>query len=595
MSPSWRSPILAMRYNEIIVLSFLATLCSLVTALSPPWHDIRTKHSWPTVPHEWEWVGHPPNGTTINLYVALKSHRENALIDALYEVSTPEHPKYGQHLSKEQVAELVAPHPDTLNFVHSWLDYNGIPSSSISLTLGGNTLKLTGVSLSRANDLLGASYQVYRHVTTNETVVRTTGYALPAALHELVQTVVPTTSFDSPRTGRQKSRKIFDGADVRPVDVATGEPVTGSSRRDVVDVTTPSFLRELYSTWVYSPTATGNILGIVGFSWEYPSRPDLRLFMQNYRSDGAYATFSVVQVNDGLYDPSDPGMEANLDMQYAQGIAYPIRHIFYSTGRGPSGTDEWFLSFLEGVIGAPVLPQTLSLSYGKNETMIPPEYAVHVCTLFAQLGTRGVSVLQATGDNGVGRGNCRDSAGNVRFIPTFPATCPYVTAVGGTMNYRPEIAAPISGGGFSNIFLRQPYQQQDVSTFLRNFGSNYQGLYNPIGRAIPDISAQAAGFKVFLNGQEFARAGTSGSAPIVAGMISLLNDNRISQGKAPRGFLNPWLYWSKARVGFTDIVEGSNPGCGTPGFPAIVGWDPVTGLGTPDFQQLLYIDDLAGQ
>jgi len=130
---------------------------------------------------------------------------------------------------------------------------------------------------------------------------------------------------------------------------------------------------------------------------------------------------------------------------------------------------------------------------------------------------------------------------------------------------------------------------------VRSDLSPHHNLCSPIGRAIPDISAQAAGFKVFLNGQEFARAGTSGSAPIVAGMISLLNDNRISQGKAPRGFLNPWLYWSKARVGFTDIVEGSNPGCGTPGFPAIVGWDPVTGLGTPNFEQLLYIDDLAGQ
>ncbi|KAF8258682.1 subtilisin-like protein [Lactarius quietus] len=594
LPPSWRSPILVMHYNQILVFSFLATLRSLVTALPPHWHDMRTKHSWGTVPHEWEWVGRPPNGTLINLYVALKSHRENALIDALYQVSTPGHSKYGQHLSKEQVAELVAPHPDTLNLVHSWLDYSGIPLSSISVTHGGNTLKLTGVPLSQANDFLGASYQIYRHITTNETIVRTTGYALPAALHELVQTVVPTTSFDYPRTQWQNSRKGFDGAEVRPKDVASGRPVTMSLSREVIDVITPSALRWLYSTWVYSPDdASRNRLGIVGYLWEYPSLPDLRLFMQKYRRDGAYATFSVLQVNGGLYDPNKPGVEANLDMQYAQGIAYPIGHVFYSTGRGPSGTEDWYLSFLEVIIKQQFIAQTLSISYSSNETNYPREYAVQVCRLFAQLGSRGVSVLQSSGDHGVGQGDCKDSSGNVHFLPTFPGTCPYVTTVGGTRNYLPEIAAPLSGGGFSDYFARPSYQEKVVPTFLLSHGDQYRGLYQPNGRGVPDVSAQAVGFKIFRKGEEKKISGTSGATPIVAGIISLLNDNRISQGKAPRGFLNPWLY-GKARVGFTDIKEGSNPGCGTPGFSAIVGWDPVTGLGTPDFEQLLYVDDLAG-
>ncbi|KAF8262117.1 peptidase S8/S53 domain-containing protein [Lactarius quietus] len=591
-----------MRRHRFIVLIILGALGSLVTALSPHWHDMRTKHSWRTVPHGWEWVGHPPNGTTINLYVALKSHRENALIDALYEVSTPEHlkqvfsvtPSYGQHLSKEQVAELVAPHPDTLNLVHSWLDYNGIPSSSISSTHGGNSLKLTGVPLSQANDLLGASYQAFKHVTTNETIVRTTGYALPAVLHELVKTVVPTTSFDSPRQQWQKSRKSYasDGAEVRPNDVVSGEPVKVPPSREFVDVTTPSFLSWLYSTWVYSPVATGRSrLGIVGYLQQYPNLQDLRLFMRKYRSQGAGAIFTVLLINDGLYDPNNAGYEASLDMQYAQGMAYPIQHIFYSTGLGPKGTDDVYLSFLEIVINDPNIPQTISLSYGNNETDYPIDYADHVCRLFAQLGARGVSVIQASGNQGVGHGNCRDGFGNVFFLPQFPATCPWVTTVGGTKNYRPEIASTVSGGGFSNIFLRPPYQDRDVNTFLQNLGTQYRGLYNPDGRGIPDISAQAEGFKIFRNGREESAAGTSGAAPIVAGIFSLLNDNRISQGKAPRGFLNPWLY-KTARKGFTDIKQGSNPGCGTLGFLATVGWDPVTGLGTPDFEQLLYIDDL---
>ncbi len=60
----------------------------------------------------------------------------------------------------------------------------------------------------------------------------------------------------------------------------------------------------------------------------------------------------------------------------------------------------------------------------------------------------------------------------------------------------------------------------------------------------------------------------------MAGVISLLNDFRISNGKRPLGFLNPWLY-GNGRDGLNDIVSGYNPGCNTDGFTAIVGWDPV--------------------
>lgn len=60
----------------------------------------------------------------------------------------------------------------------------------------------------------------------------------------------------------------------------------------------------------------------------------------------------------------------------------------------------------------------------------------------------------------------------------------------------------------------------------------------------------------------------------VAGVISLLNDFRIANGKSPLGFLNPTLY-STGIAGFNDITSGSNPGCGTSGFTAGAGWDPV--------------------
>ncbi|KAI9435317.1 subtilisin-like protein [Lactarius indigo] len=578
-----------MRSHRIFALSSLAvvSLAGLVTPHSPRWGEMRSKHSWAAVPEDWQHLGPPPNDTTIDLYVALNTDGgEDALIDALYEVSTPGHQKYGAHLSREQVAKLVAPHPHTLELVNSWLEYCGIPSSSVSMTHGGSTLKLTGVFVSRANDLLGASYQLYGHVKTNETIVRTIGYALPAALHEHVRTVVPTTSFDSPRAQRQIPRKRSGGAAVTPAKAALGEPVTEPKSRAIHFGTTPTFLSWLYSTWVYSPVATDrNMLGIVGLRSDYPSLPDLILFMRQFRSNWVNPTFTVVLVNNGVYDPENPSDEANLDMQYAQGIAYPTRHIFYSTGRGPLGTDDWYLSWLGFILREEIVPQTISISYGNYEKFYSREYAAFVCYLLLLLGLRGVSVLFATGDSGVGAGNCIDGSGNVRFTPTFPATCPWITTVGGTMSFNPEVGAVISSGGFSDYFLRPYYQSEAVPTFLQSLGDQYQGMYNASGRGIPDIAAQAADFKIILGGNELESFGTSGSAPIVAAIISLLNDYQLSQGKRVLGFLNPWLY-GKGLAALNDITSGSNPGCGTDGFSAIVGWDPVTGLGTPDLVRL---------
>ena len=85
-----------MRLHHISVLSVLVAfpLGSFAKPLSPPWDDMHIQHSWGDIPSDWEDHGHPPFGTTINLYVALQSHHEDAMVDALYEVSDPEHPRH---------------------------------------------------------------------------------------------------------------------------------------------------------------------------------------------------------------------------------------------------------------------------------------------------------------------------------------------------------------------------------------------------------------------------------------------------------------------------------------------------------------------
>ncbi|KAF7352229.1 Tripeptidyl peptidase A [Mycena venus] len=171
----------------------------------------------------------------------------------------------------------------------------------------------------------------------------------------------------------------------------------------------------------------------------------------------------------------------------------------------------------------------------------------------------------------------------------FPASCSYVTTVGGTTFFL-ERAASFSGRGFSNYFSRPRYQDAAVKGFLSKLPNGaYAGLYKSSGRAVPDVSAQSDFFRTFVGGEAFGIGGTSASSPAFAGFVVLLNDGRLKKGLPPLGFLNP-LFYSLAASGFNDITVGNNPGCGTQGFNATVGWDPVTGLGTPDFAKLLKSD-----
>jgi len=443
-----------MRYYWLYALSLLtaAPLTDIATPLVP-WDNMRMKHAWNTVPTNWESLGHPPTGTTIDLYIALRPCQESALIDALYEVSDPTHPRhvllttpplepysrvplfrfrYGAHLSKEQVAELVRPYPDTLELVSSWLVHHGVRSSSISTTHGGAWLTVTDVLVSQANQLLGASYQLYRHAERNDTIIRTVGYALPAVLHTHIQTVAPTTDFASAHVLPQTPRRHPVREAAAQADPASRELVTVLSGRDDEDEVTTSLLRLLYKTSAYVPAATDkNSLGVLGLMNEYPSQADLTKFMTDFRNDARAATFTVEQVNGGGNDPSNPGMEANVDIQYTGAMAYPTPLIYYSTGgygRWSAATGEplpgdAYLVWLRYMLDQPKVPQTISVSYALPERDRPLEYATALCDLFLQLGVRGVSVLVSSGDNGVGPEDCNDGSGNVRFVPEFPASC----------------------------------------------------------------------------------------------------------------------------------------------------------------------------
>lgn len=168
------------------------------------------------------------------------------------------------------------------------------------------------------------------------------------------------------------------------------------------------------------------------------------------------------------------------------------------------------------------------------------------------------------------------------FLPAFPASCPWVTAVGATQSYLPEVAVTRygSGAGFSNYFGQPAYQTSAVEGYLAKIGNLYAGVYNQSGRAYPDVAAQGNHDVIVWAGNVTTIGGTSAAGPTFAAVIALVNDALIAAGKPALGFLNPWIYGGAYKA-FTDITIGSSIGCNGTGFPAEVGWDAVTGFGTP--------------
>ncbi|KAN0135364.1 subtilisin-like protein, partial [Lactarius tabidus] len=489
--------------------------------------------------------------------------------------------------------------PHALELVTSWLDHHGVPSFFIAMTHGGGWLMSTDIPVSQANEPLGASYQLHRHSKTNDTTIfRTVSYGLPAMLHKHVETVVPTTCFASARTLWQTPRRRSVEARQSATSSDSGTvPTTNSegSGRDQMDL--PASLRWLYN---YVPIPDQNTLGVASSLKEYPSQADLRMYMNN-REDAMAANATTVRIG---YDSShpDPDAEANIEIEYTEATAYPTPHMYYSTGgliSNEPGVGDVFLDWLNDILSQMTIPQTISVSYGLLETDLPAEYATTVYNLFAQLGAHGVSVLFSSGDNSVGAGDCKHGSGNIRFIPEFLATCPYVTSVCGTTSQLPEAAVSISGSGFWFHFPRHIYQNDAVRPFLQNLSDQCASLYKCSRcrgiahsmltfRGVPDVSAQALRYWFIFGDDTVPESGTSYAALVYC--LDLLNDHLVSIDDPPLSFLNPCLY-SNGLVGLNDITSGSNPGCSTDGFSAIAGWDPVTGLGAPNIVKLQRILD----
>ncbi|KAI0810809.1 family S53 protease [Irpex lacteus] len=516
--------------------------------------------------------------TQIKLRIALVQNNPNGLIDALYAVSSPDSATYGEHLSKEEVEKFVAPAQESVDAVNAWLKEVGVSATAISPA--GDWLSVS-IPVSKANELLDADFSVYKHTDTGKEAIRTLSYSIPKELDGHLDFVHPTITFPNPHG----LRPVISSPATKAIrhEIDTVEPLATCSSSGI----TPSCVLSLYGIPSTLAKSSSNQLAVSGFIDQFANQADLTTFLKRFRTDLSSSTKFTLQTLDGGSNPqqgSEAGVEANLDIQYTVGIASGVPTTFISVGDNfQDGDLEGFLDIINFLLNESNPPQVLTTSYGQNENTISRSLANNLCNAYAQLGARGTSILFASGDGGV---SGSQSSSCSKFVATFPSGCPFMTSVGATQlsGTSSETAADFSSGGFSNYFGTPSYQSSAVKSYLSAIGSTNSGKFNTSGRAYPDVSAIGTNLEIVVDGQLEGVDGTSCSSPIFASVVSLLNDQLISAGKSPLGFLNPFLYANPSA--FHDVTSGSNPGCNTNGFSARTGWDPVTGLGTPNFAAL---------
>jgi subtilase family serine protease len=348
-----------------------------------------------------------------------------------------------------------------------------------------------------------------------------------------------------------------------------------------------------------------------------------------------------------LEDKSAWALEVALDVETSHAIAPQANILLVHSNNAETLGVQGFPNMMkaEDYVVTNHLANVISQSFASSEDAFASKQSLlNLRYAYEDAAANGVTVLGSSGDDGSTNYTKSPVAFGGSLVPhpavEWPASDPLVTGVGGTYlctdplatTNQPRTTDPIpglgakcgsatfnaagaaevawtfSGGGFSDTFARPDYQNQGLPA-----GST------PIpaaSRGVPDIALQASagtGALVYLSlppdGNDsninqtgwYDIGGTSLSCPQWAGLVAIADQiNKQKYGQTGLGLINPALYKvasnpAKYAVDYFDIAHTAVPGVpndnqedpSIPGYPATPGWDPVTGLGTPNAAALL--------
>lgn len=451
-------------------------------------------------------------------------------------------------------AEHAARHgaaPQHLQAVAAFAAAHGL--KVVAQNAAARTVQLSGPA-SAFEQAFGVTLQRYehqgKHIRCHDGAT-----SLPDDLHGLVMAVL--------------------GLDNRPV---ARPPFRRSPKASADGSFTPPQVAQLYAFPDGGTNGAGQTIAIIELGGGYSSA-DLDTYFQGLGLQTPSLT--VVSVDGGT---SQPGGEADgevmLDLEVAGSIAPGAKLVLYFT----PNTDQGFHDAIAQVASDTTnKPGILSISWGGSEDSWAAASRTAMNAALQDAASLGITVTVAAGDNGASDSSASTTSTTTsaaKLEVDFPASSPYVLACGGTRLQASGSAITservwneltsnegATGGGVSKYFALPAWQE--------NIGVPAQPSTKFVGRGVPDVSGDAdptTGYVVRVDGQSQVIGGTSAVAPLWAALVALLNQ----QTGKPLGYANPTLYGLGTSV-FRDIVSGNNGY-----YDAGPGWDPCTGLGSPN-------------
>ncbi|GAA3554591.1 S53 family peptidase [Microlunatus spumicola] len=556
----------------------------------------------------------------------------DALAKAALAVSTPGSAGYGQFLTADQFHASYAPTAASEQAVRSYLAGKGLTVSGTAPFRRYVTASGTVAQLDKA---FNVELKSFSHLG-QKVVAPTTAAALPAKVASAVLTVdgLDTTQVKMSRHAATEPPAGFKNA--RPCSRYYGQ-VAASKQADFKTPlpqfkdTTLSYAPCGYTGPQYraayegdtSLTGAGTTVAITdAYRWQLIASDAEKYAAQH--GDGSYAPGQLTENlpasynNEDLCDPSGWSGEETLDVEAVHAMAPGANIRYYASS---SCFDDDFLDTLARVTDEGVA-QVVSNSWGDAGEVTSSDAVAAYESVFQQAALQGISVLFSSGDNG-------DEVANTGLKQAdYPATEPFVTAVGGTAtgigadgsrvfdtgwgtrtyslakddkSWTPGGYLYGAGGGVSSLFNQPSYQRGVVASQLAN------------GRAVPDVAMDADPQTGMLIGQtqkfsdgtyysEYRIGGTSLASPLLAGMTALAVQNNQGRGF---GLLNPVIYkksglvddvlpvkapnWGVVRVNYVNS-ENADDGLSyivrtfgqDASLPTSKGWDQVTGRGVPN-------------
>jgi subtilase family serine protease len=491
----------------------------------------------------------------VSITVALKLRNKDLLDNYVKELFRPGSPSYHQWMTSEQSTAYFSPTQEQAAAVAAYLTSMGFSNVQVA----PNRLLVT------ADGTVGAARAAFhtgfgRFAKQGRSgIANTDAIQLPASLGGQVQAVLGLQTLDQLHTYSRATPAKLQG--------------NGADKGVSSDGTVYYFPKEFATIYHAgsTPAGTSTAVAVIAEGTLTPTLNDLRQFESDYGVTPVPT--SVVTVGRASSDNSGEG-EWALDAQAIVGISGGVKSLTFYAANSMSNSN--LLQAINRAVSDDTA-KVIDMSWGGCESEVGTGWAD---SAFETAVTHGQTFSASSGDNGAYACNASENGSyGTTLGVSYPASSPYVIAVGGTTvttdsgsNYLSEASWPYSGGGVSQSESKPSWQ------------SNVSGSR----RELPDLAFDAdwdkSAIAYYVNSGTsaagyYANGGTSLASPLFVGAWARLESSHGNQlGFAPKA-IYAYAGNAAASLPLQDVASGNNGH-----YSALAGWDEATGWGSFDIQ-----------